>query len=551
MNLAMKKRFILFSFLLSSYFLNAQRTVGLVQINENEIEEGYTLLASLGTDEIYLINNCGESVHQWQSTARPGAVTYLLENGNILRTERLIGAFSGGGLGGKIKLINWDSEVLWDYTYADENVHQHHDVEALPNGNILIIAWERIAAQDMYDKGRVNGTIDEDIWLPQITEVEPEGLTGGNIIWQWRAFDHLCQDNSEVFPNFGVATHPELIDINYNSGNAGAPGPEDWVHLNAIDYNPELDQIILSSRSFDELWIIDHSTTTAEAASHTGGNSDKGGDLLFRWGNPQTYKRGTINDRVFFAQHDVQWIAEDLPGAGQIILFNNGQGRAGGNYSSIDILEAPLDTDGYNYTINAEMPYNPAELIWSYGESSGEEFFYSQNISGVQRLPNGNTLICEGRGGRIFEINTDREIVWEYISPIQTNDFIEQGTSADNNSMFRAYRYPADYPAFEGKDLSSGQFLEINPLASLCVTSDINQVLNTELIEIFPNPTQGMFQIIGQPFNSSLRVYNILGQEVYEQDKLGERIQLNLSHLPRGSYFLKINEHLARKLVIE
>ncbi|MGC8644373.1 MAG: hypothetical protein ACP5XB_31305, partial [Isosphaeraceae bacterium] len=59
----------------------------------------------------------------------------------------------------------------------------------------------------------------------------------------------------------------------------------------------ELDQILLSVHSFSEIWIIDHGTTTAEAATHKGGRSGKGGDLLYRWGNPQAYRAGTAADQ--------------------------------------------------------------------------------------------------------------------------------------------------------------------------------------------------------------------------------------------------------------
>ena len=100
-----------------------------------------------------------------------------------------------------------------------------------------------------------------------------------------------------------MAKHPELIDLNFRlsqvSGSAYEPS-SDWMHSNGIDYNPELDQIVLSARNFSEVWIIDHSTTTAEAAGHGGGKSGKGGDLLYRWGNPRAWRTGTRDDQQLF-----------------------------------------------------------------------------------------------------------------------------------------------------------------------------------------------------------------------------------------------------------
>ena len=100
--------------------------------------------------------------------------------------------------------------------------------------------------------------------------------------------------------------------------------PADWTHFNSVDYNPELDQIVVSPREFGELWVIDRSTTIEEAAGRTGGNSGKGGSLLYRWGNPAAYKSGSRADQKLFYQHDPKWIPPGLPGAGNILVFNNG-----------------------------------------------------------------------------------------------------------------------------------------------------------------------------------------------------------------------------------
>ena len=115
------------------------------------------------------------------------------------------------------------------------------------------------------------------------------------------------------------------------------------MHVNAVAYNADLDQIALSSPNFSEIWIIDHSTTTEEAKGHTGGRWGKGGDILYRWGNPRAYKNGTSRDQRLFFQHNIQWIPRGLPGEGHLLVFNNGGGRKPEEYSSVDEFVPPTD----------------------------------------------------------------------------------------------------------------------------------------------------------------------------------------------------------------
>ena len=220
---------------------------------------------------------------------------------------------------------------------------------------------------------------------------KPVGTNAGNIVWEWHVWDHLIQDFDLVQDNYDVvADHPELVDVNgWVEGNKGIM--PFWNHMNSIDYNADLDQIILSVRGNSELWVIDHSTSTAEAAGHSGGNSAKGGDLLYRWGNPITYDAGSEGDQMLFDQHDAQWIETGCPGAGNILIFNNGLSR---DYSSIDEIIPPVDAFG-DYDLTVGSAYQPADLTWTY-TADPPTSLYSEAISGTQRLPNGNTLICDG-----------------------------------------------------------------------------------------------------------------------------------------------------------
>ena len=286
-------RFSFFLLLTFSFFSQAQPTVGLI-LNDSTATQGYVLFGN--NETTYLIDNCGLVINSWLSDYKPGEAIYLLENGNLLRAAQLESDFDAGGSGGRFELFDWGGTLLWSFEYATPNLHAHHDLTYLPNGNFLFTAWEKHTETEAKDFGRL---ADGEVWSERIVEVEILEDNEAKIVWEWRLWDHLIQDTDPSKPNFGnIADHPERVDINFigeeqNSGN--------WVHLNAIDYNANLDQIVVSSRLFSEVWIIDHSTNTLEAASSNGGQSGKGGDLLYRFGNPQAYGRGEAADQFFFS----------------------------------------------------------------------------------------------------------------------------------------------------------------------------------------------------------------------------------------------------------
>ncbi len=260
-------------------------------------------------------------------------------------------------------------------------------------------------------------------------------------------------------PNYGtVAAASKLININYNASATN----QDWIHINSIDYNASLDQILVSSHSFNEVWIIDHSTTTAQAKSHAGGNSGNGGDLLYRWGNPLAYNTGTTTQ--LFGQHNAYWIESGFPFENQIMIFNNGNGRTGGNYSTIEIIKPPVS--GYNYT--QTLPYLPATTSWNYNYGNPNSL-YAQNISGAQQLSNGNVLFCNGPAGIFTEINSSGTAVWQYINPVTTSGVLKQGVTAAQNSVFRSTFYPKTYSGFTGHTLTSGSTIEdVNLISTSC-----------------------------------------------------------------------------------
>jgi hypothetical protein len=387
--------------------------------------DGYTLYAPNGSKATYLLDMTGAITHSWTHSISGGYSVYLLENTNILRVAQATNyVFGGGGAEGIVQEVDWAGNVDWQYTYSSSTYLAHHDIEPMPNGNVLIIAWELKVSTEAVQAGLNRAAA---LWPDHIIEVQPSGTSGGTIVWQWHAWDHLIQDYNATKSNYGVvADHPELLDINAGSGEVPMGGG-DWMHVNAISYNPTLDQIVISSHNLDEIYVIDHSTTTAEAASHSGGTYGKGGDFLYRWGNPSNYDMSGTH--YFNVVHCSFWVPDDCPGAGHILAFNNREGQG----TSI-VVEIIPPSDGYgNYTRTAGTAYGPSTPSWTYAASG----FYSNHLGGCQRLPNGNTLVVESTSGNIFEVDSLGSTQW---------------TFAAGQEVARGLRYGTAYPGLDSLD---------------------------------------------------------------------------------------------------
>lgn len=416
---------------------------------------GYTLIAPFGGQKTYLINLDGQPVHSWTTDRRPSQAAYLLEDGSLLRTTKIANDTFNvpGGPAGGVQKFDWDGHLIWDYVISDTTRLSHHDIEPMPNGNVLVVAWELKTREAAIAAGRDPSKIEGDaVWPEVVLEIQPEGTAGGKVVWEWHLWDHLIQSFDKLKPNFGQPSdRPERIDLNYvERPNA------DWIHMNSIDYNSELDQLLLSGRTFDEIWIVDHGTTSREAAGSTGGRRGKGGDLLYRWGNPFTYFAGSPLDQVLFGQHDPHWIPPGLPGAGHILIFNNGSERDGRPYSTVDELIPPVVNNGV-YTLLPGEAFGPQELEWTY-KDPGQLF--SPRVSGAQRLPNGNTLICSGETGHVIEVDLTGKTVWDFWNYLGAPEEATKPNAAINPSrgnspslngvaMFRANRYAPDFPGLK------------------------------------------------------------------------------------------------------
>jgi hypothetical protein len=454
----------------------------------DEAFEGYTFITPINSTTAYLLDMEGEVAHRWECDTSPGEWAYLLDDGTLLRTGRADDDphFAGGGIGGRLQRLAPDGTKLWDWRLASRGRHQHHDIEPLPNGNLLVIAWERIDRAAAIAAGRDASQVGEEgLWPDVVLEVKPVLPDGAEIVWEWHAWDHLVQDFDKQLPNYGaVPDRPGRFDVNFDhrdqppmtaaereeqealekqmralgylggddeddsdsNGSAQDLNP-DWMHTNSVDYQPELDLIVLSSPRLSEVYVIDHSTTTAEAATSRGGRWGRGGDLLWRWGNPRSYGAGTDADQQLFSQHDATWVPREKDGELRLLVFNNGRGRADGDYSSVDELVLPFDTTrGFQPVPASDTPraWGPREATWSYSDGDG---FYSAFISGCQRLPNGNTLVCSGAPGRLFEVTQGGEVVWDYRNGLGGEVTPpEHAGSAPPLALFRGTRYAPDHP---------------------------------------------------------------------------------------------------------
>jgi hypothetical protein len=468
---------------------------------------GYVLFNPSNSTLSYLMDKDGSIVHQWKGELHTILSSYLLENGNLLRLERDVDfpTFAAGGQGGRIREYDWDGNLIWDFEYANAKELIHHDIEPLPNGNVLAISYEVKSPEEALAAGMKPENIARaGVWPDKIIEIKPIRPFGGELVWEWHLWDHLVQDLDPARANFGIIKqYPRKLNINIQGEQETLPMTQEQVdgakkaglltanatadnqasditHSNAISYNAALDQIALSIKRFGEIIIIDHATTTQEAKGSSGGRWGHGGDLLYRWGNPANYGRGTGADRILYEQHDVKWIPTGYPGEGQLLVFNNdvlvpdnkfptmfAAVMAAGspdpelplsdiaNYSEVLEILPPQNQDG-SYILDPEGPFGPKEVVWRY-RAPDKYSFYSAFISGAHRLKNGHTLITAGAQGRFFEVSPENEIVWEYWNPYNFNYVLPDGSPAHPGKMvytqFRSTPIEKDFPAFAGKEL--------------------------------------------------------------------------------------------------
>lgn len=535
----------------------SQNTVGLLSYNSGKMFSGYNLMYPHNQPHVFLFNNCGELINTWtdEPLIRPGNSVYLMPNGDLVKCSRhntvTDDVIWAGGGGEHIEIRDWDNTLKWKFTLNDSLQRIHHDIAVMPNGNILALTWDRKVKEEAIAAGRDSTLLSKgEILSEAILEIKPVG-DSFEIVWEWRVWDHLIQDFDPAKPNYGVvADHPELINVNWNEDT----GSSSWMHANAIDYNPILDQILISIPTFSEIWIIDHSTSTAEAASHNGGLSGRGGDLMWRWGNPAVYDQGDGSDQQLFFQHNAHWVDAHLdathPHFGKIAVYNN---RIGADSSSVNVLN-PLFLDyAWMYAMDVDTTFLPNDFDWSYSHPDKTKM-YSNGLSSIQFLPNGNTLIHAAMNGYAFEITGNGEIVWEYKVPLRQGNPVAQGTqlASNENLTWRVNRYPADYGAFVGRDLSGKGFIELNPDTTFCdLTSSVSGVTDPLHLTIFPNPaSEELFVQWDKITVQTVRLHDQLGRILISEIATGGTCTLDVKNITPGLYLVSVGSQSTRKVLI-
>jgi len=501
--------------------------------NDERSDNGYTLFSN--NETTYLIDNCGYKINDWQSEYKSNNGLLISPEGKLIRQGQMLAAVMIGGGGGIIERYSWEGDLEWSYVIADEEFVCHHDMTLMPNGNLLLLVWQKILSPQAQEEGR---STPGDFYNEQIWELEMLPNNEAKIVWRWSALDHIVQDVDFNANNFGsVEQNPNLIDVNYVA-------PEiienfDWLHFNSIDYNEELDQIIVSSRNTSEVYIIDHSTTTSQAAGNTGGDYGKGGDILYRYGNPEAYGRGTLTDRTLHQCHDVSWV-RDGEFDGNFIIFNNKY--LNNDRSRVQIWNNPAKDGNYIFTGNSL--FGSSQLLWSFDEAG----FYSNIMSSAQMLPNGNVLATEGSSGEMWEIAPSKERVWKYINPVNKNGGPGiQGGSLQFSSLFKSVRYQDDYQGFEGLELIPQEPIELSPIENDCqifISTNVKEELMDQDVPFSVNADEIIWR---ENNNDVIQVYifNMMGQ-LYMKTRISMTDpRIDISELETGIYVLKDRRGLA------
>jgi hypothetical protein len=403
---------------------------------------GYTVFITPGDQGAVVVDMNGAAVKQWRGYAGgAGGPARVLPGGYVV---------AGGPVRAPHQESNaliqrdWQGNVVWRFDRTEQvatragatiwSARQHHDWQregfaagyyspgatpSIEGGATLVLAHRNVVQPKVADRRLEDDYLIEVSW-------------DGEILWEWLASDHIDE------LGFSAAARAAI---------RGAPGFNrardsfDWLHINSATYvgpnrwhdagderfHPA--NVIISSRQANIVAIV-----------------ARDGSIVWRMGPDYRESEALAAIGQVIGQHHPHIVPQGLPGAGNLLVFDNG--GAGGYGSANAIGPNGVGILGRGSSRVLEIDPITLEPVWSYAMPGRESFkFFSHYISSAQRLENGNTLITEGADGRIFEITRDGEIVWEYVSPYFTE------REAPSNSVYRAYRLPYDWiPQLERPD---------------------------------------------------------------------------------------------------
>jgi hypothetical protein len=499
---------------------------GVIQYNAAKSAGGYTLLSGTGAANTisYLIDMEGYVVQEWKRDYVVSLTDFLLPNGNLLvpqapwslplpagvnpnvkikkqtwpngatpSSTNIITV--GGGHGGYIQEFDWAGNVVWDYELNDATHVQHHTITPSPwvSGNVLILAWEYKSNAECIAAGRNPATVGRGMWPDYAIEVN----RNKQIVWEFHVWDNLVQNFDPTKPNYGQPIdNPTKWDINWiNPGMATvgsdtvASTTQDWTHWNTANYHPtDPNKIVFNSRHMGESYIVDKTTKK----------------LIWRFGNPSVYGAGMApsfmndGDQLIWGPHHAQIIGPGLPGAGNMMILDNGWNRPEGNrtrsievdmskttwtaFASAAVGALPTGNTSLTKSNDASpQALHPGHIIWQYAGARPNSM-YSASQCTNQRLPNGNTHITITETGHIIEVTygvasgvnwVNKEVVWEFVMPYYSTGSVAAGytypvsaclfcdggiggsaTTLNPTSIHKSTRILANDPALVGKDLS-------------------------------------------------------------------------------------------------
>ena len=485
-----------------------------IQLNTSEALESLTLYQN--RDDTYLVDNCGNLVNRWAGLDDTDNHPKLLPNGHIVYIED-----------NAIYERDWDNNIVRTTDYNATNLRLDYEVILLPSGNYLCLG-RRIQPLSFFEELGYNLNLSDYEWDDTVVEIEPET---GAIIWEWRISDHIIQERDASKMNFGVvADNPQLLDVD-------AISDFDWDHeesfmINGMDYNPELDQIALSVRKISEVVIIDHSTTLEESRTGAGGKYGKGGDILYRWGNPQNYGQGSQIDRVLYYQHNPNWIKYG-PYKGALIIYNNGLNRPGttfsNRYSNVEIVTTDITADG-SYLKEDDAPFRPMSSTLTLSGKESELDFYSGYTSGATILPNGHVYITVGVSLDFMEVDLQGNKKWAY-----------QATR--ESYIFRSEKYDINYAGFEGRDLSAFGTVEVPSSNYDCTYFTVStEDVGTTPSSIKLTQTIDELRLEANEEVFSYELLNTSGQRNLSNNTLNSIHNINTQNLAAGMYIILLKK---------